>query len=415
MKNKNEILTPLFVRLFIPLGIGYFFSVAVGCANALMTDELVAEFSLTPSDLGLLSSVYLITFGIAQFPMGILLDRVGVRRTLAPFFAIAAFGAALFAYAENFALLIAARALLGIGFSASLMAAFKAYASWLDAESLPLAYSLETLMGGLGGIFASHPIALAFDLLGWHSVFYIFTAISVAVAFMVWFMVPDEEAKDLTVGEAPITLLKKMFALLGNMRLMRLSAVVSLGEALYFAYLFLWIGPWMSDVAGFSDAAAAWYLVLAYTGAAAGYLLNGVFAGWLERKKIMTWEGFLVLSVGLTALSSGAMAYINDSSAAPLWGIAAFASTSTMISFPIARRMFCSEEVGRALSLMNFLIFAASFVVQWLIGVVLSICPTSAGHFSPEGHRICLAALAVLNLIICLWYCAKDVRKKKAR
>ena len=56
-------LTPLFMRLFIPFGVGYFLSVFLGSANATMAPILITEFALSPADLGFMSSVYLIFFG----------------------------------------------------------------------------------------------------------------------------------------------------------------------------------------------------------------------------------------------------------------------------------------------------------------------------------------------------------------
>ena len=41
------------------------------------------EFGLAPSDLGLLTSAYFLAFGLAQLPVGVLLDRYGPRRVVA--------------------------------------------------------------------------------------------------------------------------------------------------------------------------------------------------------------------------------------------------------------------------------------------------------------------------------------------
>ena len=56
-----------------------------------------SELGLGADDLGLLTSVYFLTFAAAQIPIGILLDRYGPRRIQSALLVVAAFGSALFA------------------------------------------------------------------------------------------------------------------------------------------------------------------------------------------------------------------------------------------------------------------------------------------------------------------------------
>ena len=62
-----------------------------------------------------------------QLPLGRVLDRFGPRRVLLLLLALAVLGCAAFALARNFASLLAARALIGVGVSACLMAPLTAY------------------------------------------------------------------------------------------------------------------------------------------------------------------------------------------------------------------------------------------------------------------------------------------------
>ena len=55
--KEVSLLSPLFLRLFIPFGLGYFISVLLGSANAIMSPILVETFSLSPADLGFMTSI----------------------------------------------------------------------------------------------------------------------------------------------------------------------------------------------------------------------------------------------------------------------------------------------------------------------------------------------------------------------
>jgi MFS family permease len=81
-----------------------------------------------------LTSAYLLSFSLFQLPLGVFLDRYGARRVQTVLLGIAAAGCFLFAVAPDFLSLVASRAIIGLGFSAGLMASFKASSIWVPIE-----------------------------------------------------------------------------------------------------------------------------------------------------------------------------------------------------------------------------------------------------------------------------------------
>jgi len=90
----GEPVAPLPARLiglvFLPFATGYFLSYFFRNVNAVIAKDLAREFALAPSDLGLLTSAYFITFGLFQLPLGVLLDRFGPRRVVATLLCVTA-------------------------------------------------------------------------------------------------------------------------------------------------------------------------------------------------------------------------------------------------------------------------------------------------------------------------------------
>src|SRR5512145_1405391 len=113
--------------VFCPFAAGYFLSFFFRNVNAVISKDLAGEFALTPSELGFLTSMYLLAFAAFQLPLGVLLDRYGPRRVVAALFCVAAAGAATFALAQDFTTLSVGRALIGLGVSGGLMGAIKAF------------------------------------------------------------------------------------------------------------------------------------------------------------------------------------------------------------------------------------------------------------------------------------------------
>ena len=124
----------LVVCVFLPFAFGYYLSYLFRTINTLIAGPLSREFHLDAANLGLLTSVYLLFFGGVQIPIGILLDRFGPRRVQGVLLIVAAAGAALFGASGGFVTLIIARAMIGIGVAAALMAGLKAIVMWFPRE-----------------------------------------------------------------------------------------------------------------------------------------------------------------------------------------------------------------------------------------------------------------------------------------
>ena len=139
MASSSHSLSSLrIVRVFIPFALGYFLSYAFRVGNAIIATDLTVDLHLAADSIGLLTSAYFLPFAVFQLPLGLLLDRFGPRRTEATLLTIAAAGAFLFANAHSLAGLVVGRCLIGLGVSACLMGAFKAYVMWFPANRLPV-------------------------------------------------------------------------------------------------------------------------------------------------------------------------------------------------------------------------------------------------------------------------------------
>jgi MFS family permease len=101
-----------------------------------------------------------LTFAAAQIPIGILLDRYGPRRVQSAVLVAAAAGAALFAVSDNFLLLLAGRALIGLGVAASSTSGLKALVLWFPKDRIPLLNGLMIMLGALGAVTATSPAEL---------------------------------------------------------------------------------------------------------------------------------------------------------------------------------------------------------------------------------------------------------------
>jgi len=113
-------------RVLLPFAAGFYLTILFRTINALISGQLTSDLALRAADIGLLTSVYFLTFAAAQIPIGSLLDRYGPRRVQSALLFVAAGGAALFGASQGFPLVLA-RALIGLGVAAALTAGVKSH------------------------------------------------------------------------------------------------------------------------------------------------------------------------------------------------------------------------------------------------------------------------------------------------
>ena len=50
------------------------------------------------------------------------------------------------------------------------------------------------------------------------------------------------------------------------------------------------------------------------------------------------------------------------------------------------------------------LVFGATFLVQWGMGLVINLYPAGQGRYSPEGYAIAFGVTAVLQIAALIWF-----------
>ena len=226
--SGGRFFSPLFFRLWIPFGFAFFLGMFIGSVNSVLAPYITEEFSLTPAALGFVSSMNLAAFGIAQLPLGLMLDRFGGKVTLIVMLSFALAGTFLFGCAQNYAMLICARALIGFGFAAALMSAFKSFAHWLPQEYLPLAFSLESMMGGIGVMSATRPVTLALQFCSWRKIMFAAAAAVLIAILLLVFLAPRETANKGGQRQSLWRAAKEMFGFVTDKRFLYVAPVVPL-------------------------------------------------------------------------------------------------------------------------------------------------------------------------------------------
>jgi sugar phosphate permease len=370
---------------------------------AIVGPVLAVELGLSAVELGVLAACLFASYAIVQLPLGIALDAFGPRRVQAVLMSLAAIGFALFALSPGFAGLVLARIVVGVGISAGRMAVIKGNADWFERHRVAHVTGIASALGALGSTLTTSPVQAVLPTLGWRGVFWGLCLLAFAVALWIFLSVPD---KPRTPG--PARTLRGDIALSGRILVSptfwRFGPAVATLSMFNFAYLGLWAGPWLRDVAGMDGPTRAGVLFLYTFAMIAGSMLSGSAASRALAAGLPRFLVPVVSLAGLVLLQAGLMLQPSRHAIVlVLWlGMAVFGAAGA-VGYVVMAQMFPPEQTGRVSTAVNMLTLGGAFLIQAAIGWILDLWPrTASGGWDPDAYSWALALTATLQALAAL-------------
>jgi len=388
-------------RLLIPFAAGYFVSFLLRNVNAIIAPDLSAALGLSAADLGVLTAAYFLTFASIQLPLGILLDHYGARRVEAFLLLIAALGCIGFALGTNLFELIGARALIGLGVSACLMASFKVLAVWYPPERLPSLNAAVMVAGGLGALAATTPLARGVDWLGWRHMFFVLAALTILVAIVV-FTTPEKPNTRST--ESFKRQLQALADILKSSVFWTYAPMTASGLGGFVALQGLWAVPWLMDVSGETRDGAAFHMLLTTVAMVCGWLATATLVDPLRRLGVS--PGHFMTICNLIGLLLMGCLWLGVGDTRLIWFLRGVFYAVGNIAFADLTARFAPTLAGRVNTALNFCTFMGAFGVQIGYGILLNSL-TQSGWTLVQSHQVAFGILAVLQGAGLFWYLLK--------
>ena len=403
----------LFARIYLPLALGYAISYFYRNANAIIEGDLVGDLGLGPADLGLLTSVYFISFAAFQLPLGVLLDRYGPRRTESILLLFAALGSILFAQAESLSGLIVGRLLIGLGVSACLMAAFKAYVLWFSSQRLAMINGLQMVAGGLGALLATIPLQNALSYTDWRGVFTGLAIITVFASVCLWMFLPENQRTDNKLPSLKLHL-KEIGQVLRSRIFWGIAPLTAISSGANMAIHGLWMKPWLRDVTGLSADNAAQLLFAMTLTFIGGFLTLGIIAERLSQLFDIHLMSISVFGMTIFLFIQGTMIYGGIGSPLILVILLGFFGTASILVYAGYAKIFPKNLYGRVSTFLNLLVFIGAFILQWGIGAIIELWPPTDNGYDPESYQSAFGFLVILQAAGLMWYLfSKKIYRKQ--
>ncbi len=382
--------------VFWLLTFAYFLSYFFRSTNAVIAPDLTRELNLSPGDLGLMTSLFYFAFAAGQIPIGLALDRFGTRAVQPMLLGIAVLGSLLFSVAHSLVVLAVARMLLGLGLAGCLMVAFKSFGFWFPRAQNATVTGALMALGTFGALFAASPLAWLSSVSGWRSVFVYgagLTALS-AVLIAVFVRNAPRDWKPPTMTSTST----QQFKL--DSRLVRISLVNFFTAGGLLSVQTLWGGErFLSSVYGLDKGGAGVLLTIMGLGTAAGYLLSGWLGDRLgiARVAVVGISGFCACQLAFALRVPLALIY-------PIYFLYGAFGTSNLLLLSHAKSLYPLGLTGRVTTFANMFGIGGTFLLQWLIGLIVGAFSSDPLILEPFGFTVAFGLLALGTTITLLLY-----------
>lgn len=347
---------------FIVLLIGYTLSQFYRSFLAVIAPEISAELGLSASDLGNISASWFVAFALAQFVVGMALDRHGPRRTVPALMLASVTGALLFANAQSSSSAILAMGLIGVGCAPALMAPLYIFARNYPEPRFAMLSALVIGLGTFGNLLGGTPLALASEAIGWRGVFFALAALTLASAILVGILVRDPPRAELRSQADDGGIIAGIREILSIRVLWPVWPLMAVSYGVLITERGLWVGPYLSEVHGLAPVARGNVIFLMAAAIAAGALAYGPLETWLRQRKWLVFAGSVVAGSALLALWFAPQ--LSLVAAAGMLCLFGFAGMTYGPAMAHVRSFLPEALLGRGMTFANFLCMSGAALLQ---------------------------------------------------
>ncbi|MDN5004284.1 MFS transporter [Bradyrhizobium sp. GCM10027634] len=390
----------------VALACGHMLSTLLRTIPALSLDLMAADFRIDPQALASLTSIYHFAFAASQIPVGAAMDRFGVRPVSLSLLAGTVIGAVASGFATGPSSFAFGQLLLGIATSGMLMCPMTLAAKQLSAARFGLWSGAILSIGNIGMLLSSSPLAFVVDTYGWRAGFWIAAAGGIAVALVVFALVPNQPAEHKDETSALTQMIEVIrLGLSRPLRGLIALALVSLATSLVLRGL--WGGPWLMQVKSLSRVEAGNQLGAYTLALIAGPLCMGMIDRRIGRRRELVAGTHALAALLVVLMALGAPHYV----VAWLFGVTVMppqydlmlfvliglASSAQPLLFGMCRQLVDAQTAGKALAAVNLAFFLGTALMQSITGAVAAVAGLPA-------VLLFMAAMLLVGVMIFLTY-----------
>lgn len=345
------------------LALGHTISNLVRTLPAVSTDVIAESFSVSPGEVAAMTGVYHLAFAAGQIPVGVALDRYGVKSVFMVLIATIAAGALLTALASNPAAFLLGQAVLGLGCSGMLLCPLTYAAKSLSSANFALWSALVLAVGNSGMLLSASPMAYLIEVAGWQPAFLVSSVLAFSLALFAWLALPADRGAP-SANRDPGSEFRQVVRIGLSPVLRGVICLAFVSFAVVIGIRGMWAGPWLMEVKGMDRVGAGNVMLVLTLMLITMPMVISLVDRRVQRKGALLIGGHLLAGAVLVALCLGAELPVSyDIVLLVIFGVAV--SVQPLL-FALGRQSVDTADAGKALAAVNLAFFAGAAAIQAL-------------------------------------------------
>ena len=375
----------------------YFYEFILRVSPSVILSDLMQKFALNASQVGILSAFYLYAYAPMQLPVGLLMDKFGLRIILSVASISCGIGTFLFAISPDFTMAAIGRMIIGgasaFGFIAMVYVSTHFFSEGKRAFLIGLANSIAMLGASCG----TGPISSIISSIGWEVTFKWFALFGLILGALIFYYLREEKPTHKPQEFKPYPLKN----ILSSRNLWINSFIALFFYMTTTAFAGLWGPTYLENVKGFSKEASSYGMSILFAGWLIGGPLMGIVSDYYKKRTKIIAYGiigcFVSLSLILYLQLPLFLTYIL------LFMIGVF-SAAELLNFTLAIEMTSLKAKATAAAFTNFIVSLGDSLIQPFVGFLLDLNWTGGIKdgirvYSPQSYQIALSVLPIALLL----------------
>ncbi len=356
--------------------INFVLSIFFRSSVAVISPALIEDLGLSNAQLSDITAAFFYAFAFVQIPVGMALDRLGVRITMCILSVAGIGGLLLFALGHTVEHLIIARTLLGIGMSGNLMTVLMLLAAWFPVDRFGTLNGLLVGIGALGNLLAATPLTYLHLSIGWRNSFLLFTFIDAAIIAAFLLVARQSPHGTVPVAVRPMPLRRNLW------RVFRMYSYWAISMASFARYGYLaalqglWAAPFLIYGLHMEEIAASNVIFAMGVGYMVGLPLSGLLSDRVFRSRKKVILSSLAVFAVLTLIPACWAPSVSMWAVLPVFAALGFAAAPGQILYAHMKELIPARMMAQAMTAVNLFTMLGAGIMTNVIGLFLGNEPS---------------------------------------
>lgn len=368
-------------------------------APGLITDQVMADFNVTATTIGLLTGIQFFVYTGLQIPMGIMADRFGPNFFLIVGAILTGLGTIMYSLGTHEFVLFFARILTGTGDATIWVNLVLILSQWFNAKEFTRLIGVTAMTGSLGFLLATVPFSFWIDFLGWRAAFFSAGLMLCLCGLLLYFVLlkkPKQSLFNFTEIEREKTrvLVRRIFSKQQAWALFFCHFGI---VGTYVGFISSWGVPYGMNVYGMTRSDASQLMMIGLIGA----LIGAPLAGWISSRLGTIKRPYIVVHMVILLAWSVFLLFKGNPPTfmlTALFFIIGLAYGANALTFAAVRQSFPIKEAGIVSGFANTGGFLSAVLLPSIFGKILDHFQAVSGSIN-DGYYYGFITPVIFSII----------------